>query len=539
MYTYPERQQGSALIVTITVMTVMGLMVVGLLMAVGARDDIERFSSQNEILAYAAETGVSRAKFMVARHTDEETGENWLKHWAGTGGTPPFVANTPGSMKPITWDDGNDYFDIGDDYSGTARVRVFVLDTAPASTDAFRTWYIVIARAEMGETSSSIAMSMRPRDLFSRYARFVSNTTLSIGADASYHGEVHSNADISLGGANIKFHERTTCAGSFNGSYYDSSNTKGAPYTKFLKDHQDHVGTIQLPEASEIEDLGANPPADAVMYDARNVDFKNKCNDETGYTPASTDKVNVDFVWKNDKMDTVVKVYNSSGTLKASFTETDANIPLNSMLYVNGNASCKGNFSSRASIICTKSVTFDGPVRYVNDSGDPQYTLYKNGSTGGFNATYNEWSDTCSWKGSEFDYRQTDGWSKPSHGNNPCLGVVSSNDIYIDTMYRNAEIHAFLFSSNGVVTPTGSYGTQDYNLYCLGGLITTGTNPLSGTFKYRQYVYDKNVMSNPPPYFPTAPTPSFKNWHVVGSDAVDIASSEYKLTLSNVEDLFF
>jgi len=175
----------------------------------------------------------------------------------------------------------------------------------------------------------------------------------------------------------------------------------------------------------------------------------------------------------------------------------------------------------------------------VNDSGDPQYTLYKNGSTGGFNATYNEWSDTCSWKGSEFDYRQTDGWSKPSHGNNPCLGVVSSNNIYIDTMYRNAEIHAFLFSSNGVVTPTGSYGTQDYNLYCLGGLITTGTNPLSGTFKYRQYVYDKNVMSNPPPYFPTAPTPSFKNWHVVGSDAVDIASSEYKLTLSNVEDLFF
>ena len=53
----------------------------------------------------------------------------------------------------------------------------------------------------------------------------------------------------------------------------------------------------------------------------------------------------------------------------------------------------------------------------------------------------------------------------------------------------------------------------------LGGLITTGTNPLSGRFSYRQYVYDKYVMSTPPPHFPVTPLPTFRNWH-----EVDVAS---------------
>jgi len=540
-----EREAGSALLLTTILVVVLGLLMVALLNGVQSRGEVEAFADEGVTRFYAAEAGLSRAKLMVARHTDEASGENWLRKWAGTGSGAVFAANDPDAMRPAQWEDGSDYFDVGDGTSGAVRVRVFVLDTNPAAIDPYRTWYVVLARAELNDMATTLAMTMRPRDLFSRYARFVSDNELSIGSNAEYVGEVHCNKKIKLGGSNIKFHERTTCSDSFYGTYWDSSNTKGAPYTQFLKEFQSGVGTIALPEEAAIEALGTNPPADAKMYDSRNADFKSTCASKTGYTPTTNDRVDVSFTFKKDIMDTQVKVYNSSGTLKASYTTTDEEVPHNNMLYVRGNSTCKGDISSRATLFATKTATVDGPLRYVNESGDSQYGLYKNGSLSSFDSGKKEWTDTGDWKSSGYEYQQIPGWTQPTDdgGNpyNPCLGIVAAKNIYLGMggATNNLEVHAFLFSSESVVSPKSGTDTSNKNLYVLGGLITTGTNPLSGNWAYRQYVYDKNVMNAPPPYFPSTPVPVFRNWHEVGSEVANLGAGTYKLTLSKVKNLFF
>ncbi len=536
------RQKGSALIMVTVMSIVLGLMMVALYESMISRSKVETYGDETTIRFYATEAGLSRARYMVTRHSNEATGENWLKYWSGTAPDSPFPPNAPDAMRPVVWEDGRDYFIIGDPTTAVTNVQIFVIDTNPAAIDTFRNWYFVVARAETNGETVALAQTMRPRDLFSRYARFVSNNELSIGDNAAYTGEVHCNRDINLGGKNIRFMEDTTCSGIFKGTYYDSSNTRGAPYTKFYKNFLPGVSQITLPEASDIEAIGDNPPPNAVLYDAKNAEFKSLCASKTGYTPTDSDRVDVTLTFKKTKMDTNVKVYNSSGSLKASYNTADENIPHNSTIFTRGNVFCKGDLAARLTLYATKQATVSGPLRYVNEAGEGQYAVYKNGAKTNFDTGKREWTDTASWASTGYEYKQDPAWVKPSAGGapfNPCLGIVAVNDIFIgmDTADNNTEVHAYLFSCSNVVRPKAGLDTTNKNLYVLGGLITTGTNPLSGNWAYRHYVYDRNLMTNPPPDFPTAPVPAFRNWHVVGSERN--SDGTFRLSQSRLKELFF
>jgi len=540
---FTSRQKGSALIMVTILAVVLSLIMISMYNSVISRSQVETHGDETTMRFYAAESGLARARYMVSRHTDELNNENWLNYWAGTAPDSPFPPNTPDVMRPVVWENGADFFTIGNAASGIATVRVFILNTTPGASDTFRTWYFVVARAEANGEAITIAQTMRPRDYFSRYARFVSNNELSIGDNAIYTGEVHCNQDINLGGKNIRFMEDTTCHGIFKGTYYDSSNTKGAPYTRFYKNFQSGVSTIALPEADEIKNIGTSLPPDALSYDARNAAFKATCASKTGYTPADTDRVDTTLTFKKDKMDTTVKVYNSVGTLKASYSTTNEDIPYNTTIFVGGNVFCKGDLASRLTIYATEQATVNGPLRYVNNAGEGQYAVYKNQEKTNFDASKREWTDTASWASAGYEYKQEPDWMPPTHDGmpfNPCLGIVAVKDIFIgmDTAVNNTEVHAYLFSCTNVVRPKAGLDTTNKNLYVLGGLVTTGTNPLSGNWAYRHYVYDRNLMTSPPPNFPSAPNPAFRNWQIVGSQK-NSDGITFRLTESKLKELFF
>ena len=136
-----------------------------------------------------------------------------------------------------------------------------------------------------------------------------------------------------------------------------------------------------------------------------------------------------------------------------------------------------------------------------------------------FDAATNSWSCMGQWDGPDYVYEEATDWvsRQPQDADgvrfSPALGIVTSKAIYISGEAQNREVHAALFTSGDVVKPAVS-GPKT-NLYILGAIITTGTNPVSSWFSYRCYAYDPNLRANPPPGFPGGDLAAFGNWHVV------------------------
>ncbi len=483
MSTENKRQQGSALIVCMILAVVVGALLTGMVSLNLATSQVSAAANDRVVRLYAAEAGLERIKQLVVENTTSSY--DWLdNHDDGN---------------PITFSEGGDSFSLGD---CAVKIRITKLSGG---------WYLTQATAtDSLNRSSTIAMTVQPRSYFSDYARFVSDNNLSIGSNASYDGKVHSNGYINCAGSNITFYDDVTA----HGSIYTNSTTT------FMKNATPGVDRIELPEASELEALVTNPPAGATVYDWDNSDFRDAFKAATGQYPNSTLEVSITF--DRNKM-TVTSKCNVGGSWK-TMTETSKDVPDQEAIYVRGPTTIEGNISRRTSVITPKAINVVNSVRYVDDSGDPLWQLRNksDGSLAGFSSSTNTWTPTDNWKdSSNYSYTMDPTWDshspKDASGKTiiPCLGLVSGSTIYLKGGNNNREVHAALFTSGDVVRP--STGTSKRkNLHIHGSIITTGTNPLSGSFSYRTYAYDPNLKTNPPPAFPTTLNPSFTNWHKVG-----------------------
>lgn len=515
-----RRDEGSALVLVVIMLAILTPLVMVLLQMGATRTTAEAHASTTLMRAYAAEAGLARARYMVARHTNRVTDENWLRDVASA---------DPDAMTAVQWEDGQRHFVHPGGPRGAAQVRVFVVRLSPLQ-NPYSSWFLVVSRAEARDPdgtvhATSLAQTMRTTSSFAKYARFVSQQNLSVGAGAHYFGEVHSNANISAANNTVVFHENVSAHG----------NITGGPTV--LKESATGVPQITMPSEEQLVSLTQEAPGGAMVFDTTDAAFRAAFHAATGHMPSSGNPTEVHLKWKGDVMDVTVRV-RISGTWR-TWTRTDEAIPFNGTMFVRGDAYNEGNFASRVTVAATDRIFVTDPIRYVNTAGDPQYTLYKSGSPAAFDASNNEWTDTADWRGNAFDYRKTDGWTAPQAAGvtfDPSLGLVALNNIVVrtDGIVNNAEYHAAFFSSSGTVTSDGATGKR--NLYMLGTMITTGTMPMSGHWSFRNYVYDIGFVENPPPAFPTVELPTFKNWHELGTEPV--SGHVFRLTRSDAKTAF-
>jgi len=174
-------------------------------------------------------------------------------------------------------------------------------------------------------------------------------------------------------------------------------------------------------------------------------------------------------------------------------------------------------------VLTPTTITVNGPLRYVDDSGGAQWELRKktDNSLAAFDATMGSWSPTTSWE-TNYNYVESSTWDSRApvvngEKTDPALGLVAGSTITLTGNQNNREIMAALFTSGDVIRD--SVTSTRANLYIHGSIITTATNPLSSDFSYRVYAYDPHLRSNPPPGFPGGDAASFRNWQVVALEA--------------------
>lgn len=473
-------RRGSALIVVMVLVIVAGGMLAAMLTIHMARDKAEMAGEENIVRMYAAEAGLERAKLEVVSDS------GWLAANAGksaatfTGGATAFTVN-----------------------GATVTVDI-------AQADA--NWYLMRSSAQARGHTTIIAVTSRNGTLFADYARFVSKGVLDIGDYATYGGKVHCNSNINVNGDYVVFQEDVTAAGKVN-----YSNRKGVVFQKRCTPG---VPEIPLPGYDQLRGLADSAPAGAKVYDWNDADFKTRFQTATGVLPA--DDLVVSVAFKQNKMDVV----STSGG--KTMTESNLDVPHNGTVYSTGVTRVGGNISRRLSVVSPNRIHIDGPVRYTDDSGQGQWQLQdKDGNPMPFDTGKNSWSMTGNWNGPDYKYVQADDWPArcpevDGQRVQPALGLVTAADpdikgatgaIYISGENDNREVHAALFSSSDVVRPD-VHGTKK-NLYILGAIITTGTNPVSSYFSYRCYAYDPYLRGHPPPGFPGGDAAAFRNWHII------------------------
>ena len=479
-----RNQQGTALIVVLSLVMVASGLLAAMMTLHNIRSTSALEADRRLARLYAAEAGMERAQLEV------QNDWNWL------------VNNKDKTAAVFTG--GASSFNLGD----------FKVSVTVSSADT--TWYLVQSSAvnvsgdAKHKRTTTIAMTAKGGTVFSDYARFVSQQDLSVGANASYGGKVHTNGNLGINGDYITFFGTATAHLSI--TYGSSSNKKTCV---FKKSATPGMPSLTLPDASQLEAISHTAPAGAVMYDWNDTTFKNAFKTATGYTPTSDLAVSITL--NKDKMN-VVSTSKCGGSFTRTFTQSGIAVPHDGSIFSRGPVTVAGNISRRMSILTPTTITVNGPLRYVDDSGGTQWELRKktDNSLAAFDATMNSWSPTTDWDNS-YNYVESTTWDSRAPVVNaekvdPALGLVAGSTITLAGSQVNREIMAALFTSGDVIRTSASGRT---NLYIHGSIITTATNPLSGYFAYRVYAYDPHLRSNPPPGFPGGDAASFRNWQVV------------------------
>lgn len=202
-------------------------------------------------------------------------------------------------------------------------------------------------------------------------------------------------------------------------------------------------------------------------------------------------------------------------------------------IFVDGEVTVGGDQSMRASVVSTGNVDIEGSLVYTDKNGVPMnafvddndgdnHYLERSSVTSGdvdkdYAGGFTE--STTSEIRNGRTYTEADDWDSRAHQRNnasmpPTLGIKAGGQIYLKENQSTRVVEACLMSCGGLVRPSGQ-SSKRYNLYINGSIITTGTNPLSGTFRYRTYAYDPNLTEFPPTEFEQEGYSSeFSNWHM-------------------------
>jgi Tfp pilus assembly protein PilX len=230
-------RRGTALLVTMGLVMVTSLMLAAMVTLSSSRNRSAFAADSRLARNYAADAGLERAKLEVAGD----------KTWLAT--------NAPTAHGNATFTGGTNFFNING-YKVTVRVYTM---TDPA-------WYRVESTAistSLKGPSTTLGMTFKNAatitttatettktvsyTLFSDYARFVSLNNLSVGANASYKGKVHTNGNLSIDGNNVTFYDNATCHGSIT---YQDSTAKST--CTFKKSATPGVPPLDFPSADKI-----------------------------------------------------------------------------------------------------------------------------------------------------------------------------------------------------------------------------------------------------------------------------------------------
>ncbi|MBN1808464.1 MAG: hypothetical protein JW909_05310 [Planctomycetes bacterium] len=482
--------RGSALFSVIVLSIVMATVLAALSASSVTRSRVAERSNNELGRLYAAQAGLDRMKAFIM--VDAGTAAPRLQSEIGAGGDVNAIHT----------------LDVG------GRVVETFAEDLHTSPDPYLTWYLLRARAtdEQGRVTE-IGLACRLVDSFAKYALFVDGN-LSIGDFARYAGNVHANGTVTISGHHVTFLGDLTA---MRDIVFGNSNARNT--VTFAKSAISGVPYKPRPSAADIEETGSNPPEGALVFDWNNAVFKTKFRTATGVYPNNT--LNSYLTFQGDEI-TVQHVCTVSGSTK-TMTET-VDIPNNNIIYSAGDVWFEGHLSRRTSIITPRNLHVTGPVRYVDDSDEAQYLLYKKaGGVAEFDDALDTWKPVTNWKSSNFDYRQADDWADrmpvvDGTPQNPTLGLVAGRSIYIENadkdFPKNVEVHAMMYSAEDVVRPRETSDPNGHNLYLFGGRVQVGSSPNSGAWQFRHYIYDENLAANPPPGFPSSLDPGFSNWHV-------------------------
>jgi hypothetical protein len=487
--------KGSALFIVLVLVVGMAVILAALTMSNVTRSDVaERSNTELERL-YAAQAGLERLRMVIM--LDPANAPAKLQNFITAEGAEPMVPIHTIKM-------------------GYATVYTFI-DDLGTDANPVLTWYLLRARAvDDNNRVTELGLACRLCDTFGKYALF-SDTNLNIGQFARYLGNVHANGKTGTG--DIVYQDHVTFEQDVTAKGRILPENKNAQLTvTFAKRAISGAPQKPRPTAADIAAIANNPPPGTVIYDWTKPAFQNEFKAATGSLPNNTLKTDIKFNVTN------MTVVNTCGTKVMTKTVP---IPNDNFIYCAGSVSTQGHISRRTSILTPGTITVTGPVRYMDDNNLPQYILYqKQGGEANFSTKDDMWAPVTNWKGNNMEYRQADDWASREpvvNGElqNPSLGLVAGGNLYIDNAnkfyQKNVEIHAAMYSSDGVEEPTKTSDPNGHNLMLFGTRVQYSSSPNSDAWQFRHYTYDENLWVNPPPGFPTCIDPSFSNWHIVQS----------------------
>lgn len=531
-------QRGSAMVMSFLVC----IMLFGVLCSL-SQFSLARSSSAEQIrnhtsMEFAAEGGIRRVQSLLT-YGMKTQGSSWFSGKYSEfkaqyeQGSQDFkwLAQQPGERPEFVTDSFGYYRIEGTNY----KVRCRIVKLEPEKTDA-QSWYQLVSQVTNGKVTYEARCLCQLATSFARYARFVSNGSLSIRQGAEYYGNVYAFSGITCNNESpILFHEDVSTAGVIT---LDSGAT-------YYKGKIENVPAVPLPGYTDIEavknsltqssgcEYWSASPAD-LIFDYKDSAYAAYFKQYTGYTlnPAADNSIYVEINFRGDVMDVTHKFWTGSGYIQ--FTRSNMEVPHGHVIWVRGYTVLKGNLSKRVTVYTQRrdggsgGITYiTGPIRYVDDSDRPQFKLYSGeGYEASFDSASQTWTHTAEWKVQKTGqvdayplYKQDPEWSAPSSGD-PVLGIVACKNIYIDgnkfsnsLQQRNLEIHALLYSAEGHVEAR-YFSTQGYNLIINGSIITVTGNVLSSAYRYRNYLYDRNLQTAAPPRFPTTTKPGFGTYEV-------------------------
>ncbi len=281
-----------------------------------------------------------------------------------------------------------------------------------------------------------------------------------------------------------------------------------------------------------------------IIYDMKNEKFRNWVSAKLGesgiaYAANQNDHLKVKMVFKADSVDgpryeRQIQVQSASGgswyTLTDEVTQDNFH---NKSLYINqtdGSTMVEGSMCGRMTMITTAGLEITGILRYTDEEGEPQKSLYDVDASGNktesnsWDPVKKQWTDTGNWSdATKYYYGDRPGWSEQTASDgskfNPCLGIIANGNVRWDdpdpsSNNDNLEINAYLYTINGnMMANHGS--ANDPNLCLLGGFAVKSWIDTVHGFNVGTWKYDQNLRYNPPPNFPLCNVPAFTNWQEV------------------------
>jgi hypothetical protein len=530
-----RNERGSALLMVTILGVLMVLMAIGLVSFSMSTTMTGHKLDMHAIARYAAETGIEDVKANL-KHDSETASQSWFT-------TAKLAMTQPCEFKTV----------------GRANVAIslFTVDAAQGRYRAEALATLDGARYRMSmEFRYQVTGGVGPSSMFSKYATFVAQAGVNIGY-VSTDGYYHSNDYIQFTDSGARFYKQVTAANRFvaGGINYTDPYTLPAPWSNMFQStespsHDPSVGVITPPTYASI-DADLRPIAmdplqtpSAFWVDPANV---------AEYPGMLTsDKVKVTFSHNAATQQTTatIEVVTSAGAPR--HTRTQVVNPNSSTLIYTPNIidNLKGTLYGRVCVcsaykgtwqngsvyngnatLLPSSIVIRDDLVYVDQNGNPKTWVYQGAGTASPVAQlsgkysfpgipYSTDANVTSTNPSIWHVNNMDAvWDNSTYGvrNNPnfnpavqpCLGIIANGDIAFVPPNFNQMIDGALYVADNLARTKTALNTTKGNLKIFGSR-TTQQSPFnvsgSGGFtRSRNFIYDNDLLSSPPPFFVPIP----------------------------------